>query len=87
MPQGGEISIKTCREENNFIARIKDSGCGIPKSNINKIFDPFFTTKDKGTGMGLAICFSIIKAHNGTITVESKENRGTTMTVKLPLEM
>jgi len=67
---------------------IKDSGVGIPAKNLDKIFDPFFTTKEaishEGVGLGLSISQSIIKKHNGTITVDSTEGKGTTVTIVIP---
>jgi len=68
---------------------VADNGCGIPPENLPKVFDPFFTTKEvgKGTGLGLPICQSIVEQHGGTIEVKSEGiSRGTTVTVKLPLE-
>jgi len=54
----------------------------------DKLFDPFYTTKStgKGTGLGLSICYSIIKDHGGTIAATSEENKGTTFTIKIPLD-
>jgi PAS domain S-box-containing protein len=63
---------------------IEDGGTGIPKEHLPKIFDPFFTTKEKGTGLGLATSFSIIKRHDGLISVDTELGRGTTFTVYLP---
>ena len=65
---------------------ISDNGCGMPAENLPKIFEPFFTTKerDKGTGLGLAITYGLVKKLHGDISVESKENEGTTFTVTLP---
>ncbi len=66
--------------------KISDTGCGIPKENLPKIFEPFYTTKgQKGTGLGLAVIWGIIDNHNGTITVDSEVNVGTTFTVRLPV--
>jgi signal transduction histidine kinase len=66
---------------------IKDNGVGIPKENLPRIFDPYFTTKEKsgrgGIGLGLAICDSIIKNHEGLITVESVANVGTSFSIYL----
>jgi len=67
---------------------IQDCGVGIPKENLTKIFDPYFTTKKvrthKGLGLGLAVCYSIIKNHNGLITIESDVQKGTTVQIYLP---
>jgi two-component system cell cycle sensor histidine kinase/response regulator CckA len=67
---------------------VEDNGIGIPPGNIEKIFDPYFTTLDKtnqkGMGLGLTLCYSIIKKHNGHIAVESEIGTGTTITLYLP---
>jgi len=66
--------------------RINDTGSGISKDDLPKIFEPFFSTKgQKGTGLGLAVIWGIIDNHNGTITVESEEGKGTTFIIRLPL--
>ncbi len=63
---------------------IQDSGIGIPEQNLTKIFDPYFTTKQRGSGLGLATSYSIIRNHGGVIEVKSEPNRGTTFTIYLP---
>jgi len=64
---------------------VRDTGCGIEKDKMNQIFDPFFTTKgQKGTGLGLAVIWGIINNHEGSISVDSEEGKGTTFTVHLP---
>jgi len=70
-------------------ARVSDDGIGIPKKNLTKIFDPFFTTKQEmgGTGLGLKITYDIIKAHGGTIRVESEEGKGSSFIIRLPLNI
>jgi len=64
--------------------RIRDEGVGIPEKYIKRIFDPYFTTKPKGNGLGLATTYSIIKNHNGLITVESEVHMGSIFTLYLP---
>ncbi len=63
---------------------IQDTGTGISDQNLSKIFDPYFTTKQKGSGLGLATSYSIIKNHGGMIEVKSEPNRGTTFVIYLP---
>lgn len=88
MPGGGELTITTGYDKAAKIITIevKDTGIGISEKNIGKIFEPFFTTKDpgKGTGLGMAVTYGIIKRHNGTIEVESAVGIGTKFTIKLP---
>ena len=63
-----------------------DDGMGIPRKYLNQIFDPFFTTKKpgEGTGLGLNIVYRIVTKYEGTIDVESREQVGTTFTIKFP---
>jgi nitrogen-specific signal transduction histidine kinase len=63
---------------------ISDTGVGIPHDHLSRIFDPFFSTKESGCGLGLASSYSIIKNHGGFVSVESKVECGTTITVNLP---
>src|SRR5207249_450565 len=65
----------------------EDNGPGIPEANLSKVFDPFFTTKDvgTGTGLGLSLCYGIIKEHGGTISVRSKPGEGASFRIELPL--
>lgn len=65
---------------------VKDSGCGVPADLHDKLFEPFFSTKPvgKGIGIGLSTCYSIVKHHNGEITMTSEEGQGTSFKVSLP---
>jgi signal transduction histidine kinase/CheY-like chemotaxis protein len=83
----GEIGIKTWHEKDSIYVSISDTGSGISKENLPKLFEPFFTTKEagKGTGLGLSISYDIIRKHNGEITVDSEEGKGTTFTVRIPV--
>ena len=82
----GKIHVST-RAADNFIELIiSDTGKGIPEEHLKKIFDPFFTTKgkSKGSGLGLAVSYGIIKKHKGDIEVRSTVNEGSTFIVRLP---
>ena len=63
---------------------VRDSGRGIPRENLQRIFDPYFTTKPGGSGLGLAVTYSVVKRHGGHIRVKSEEGKGTTFSVYLP---
>ncbi|HEV2104236.1 MAG TPA: ATP-binding protein, partial [Candidatus Eisenbacteria bacterium] len=66
--------------------RVLDTGTGIPRGVLAKLFDPFFTTKATGTGLGLCISQTIMQEHGGSIAVDSREGRGTTVLLTFPLE-
>jgi signal transduction histidine kinase len=87
-PTGYEptVTIITKKTGQKVTILVKDNGNGIPKHILDKIFQPFFTTKPtgKGTGLGLSLSYDIIKAHNGELNVETKEQQGTTFTIVLP---
>jgi len=87
MPNGGKVFVRTRRRDKSVEVEIADTGIGISKENLGKIFDPFFTTKsaEKGTGLGLAVCYGIITAHEGKIEVESN-NSGTKFVIRLPIK-
>jgi len=96
LPQGGCITIKaaniTVQEDDvasllpgRYIKiSISDNGLGIPAEHISRVFDPYFTTKQKGSGLGLATSYSIIKNHDGTITVSSRLGAGSTFCIFIP---
>lgn len=85
--QNGRIEIKAViNGQNNINISFKDNGTGIEEENLKRIFEPFFTTKPKGIGLGLSICNEIINLHNSRIDIESQKNKGTTVTVTLPVQ-
>ncbi len=89
MNGNGQLTLSTrLNSEKTYIEiSVQDTGHGISEENMEKIFDPFFTTKETGhgVGLGLAISYGIVKDHNGNISVESEEGKGTTFTVSFPL--
>lgn len=101
MPDGGELSVMAANQQISqqdgldlipgqyLKISIKDNGVGIPRENLSRIFDPYFTTKrmanHRGTGFGLAICYSIMRKHDGTVTVESENGKGATFHIYLPV--
>jgi len=86
MPDGGVLRVRTgiVDSENSVFISIQDNGIGMNEDTMSQIFKPFFTDKNKGTGLGLAITKSIIEKHQGTLSVESKEGKGSTFTIILP---
>jgi PAS domain S-box-containing protein len=86
MENGGKLIIQTENINNeSFLIRFMDEGCGIPEHLLSKLGLPFWTTKEKGTGLGFMVSKKIIENHNGTVSISSVENKGTTIEVCLPL--
>ncbi|CAG7614952.1 ATP-binding protein [Paenibacillus allorhizosphaerae] len=84
MNDGGNITLKINEMKEHIQVLVIDQGSGIPQEILNKIGEPFYTTKEKGTGIGLMVCFQIIESHDGTIQVDSTVDVGTTFTITLP---
>lgn len=86
MPKGGTLTVETLSKNNQIVIKIRDTGVGIPGEIRDKIFDAFFTTKQKikGVGLGLSVCYGIIKDHGGDIRVKSKTGEGSTFSIILP---
>jgi len=87
---GGQLTVRTrlLPEEDCVELCVSDTGEGIAPENLSKIYDPFFTTKaeGKGVGLGLAVLYGIVKAHDGEVEVTSAKKVGTTLTVTIPLK-
>lgn len=93
MPRGGNVRIAASNTHHapgslshgRYVrVTVADDGIGIPSENLGRVFDPYFSTKSRGSGLGLATAFSIVKRHEGEITVESTPGEGTTFHVYLP---
>ena len=86
MPTGGTLSVVTGGDADTVYVEVTDTGTGMDETTRQRVFDPFFTTKEKsrGTGLGLASAYGIIKNHNGMIDVASNKGRGSTFTIYLP---
>ena len=88
MPNGGKIVVRLTIEGQMAVIRVSDTGTGIQEKDLQHIFEPFFTTKEtgKGTGLGLAVVYGIIKQHKGNIEVEKTSATGTTFKISIPIE-
>jgi PAS domain S-box-containing protein len=87
MAGGGTITVTTERRDAQVLIAITDTGCGIPEEHMSQVFEPFFTTKspERGTGLGLAVAYQLITAHDGHIDIASQLDQGTTVTLTLPV--
>ncbi len=88
MPQGGKLIIQTSVQDAHVVCAVEDTGVGMTEEVLDRLFVPFFTTKEvnQGTGLGLPVVHGIVTAHGGTIAVASTPGRGSTFTIRLPLE-
>jgi len=88
MPQGGHITIATWAGPEGVFCAVSDTGVGMSREVQQRALEPFFTTKGvRNTGLGLSVNYGIIQRHGGDLTIESTEGQGTTITVRLPLEV
>ena len=84
MPSGGELTIQAGRDSGQVFLSLIDTGKGMTPEVLARIFKPFFSTKPGGTGLGLPMTRKIIRAHGGTLEVQSEVGRGTKFTIRLP---
>lgn len=91
MPSGGQIGITLkpvpagANAKPQCLITVSDTGCGISEDGLGKIFEPFYTSKEGGTGLGLSLVLKIIESHKGSISVQSKEGKGTVFSIRLPI--
>ncbi|MBM4128937.1 MAG: HAMP domain-containing protein [Nitrospira sp.] len=85
MPDGGTLSLRTQATDNKVSLIIEDTGVGVSKEDLQKVFDPFFSTKGTGLGLGLAMTKSVVEEHGGKVDFQSKEGKGTTVSITLPI--
>ncbi|MFC1650717.1 ATP-binding protein [Candidatus Latescibacterota bacterium] len=83
---GGSLKIRTYKNDKELGIEIDDDGCGISADDVEKIFEPFYTTRGRGTGLGLSISRRIILSHDGSITIDSEEGKGTAVNILLPVK-
>jgi signal transduction histidine kinase len=85
MPEGGKLEVTLETDRKMAVLRIADEGVGIPEEIREKIFDLYFTTKSGGSGIGLAMTYRILQLHHGGVDVQSRQDRGTEFTLRIPL--
>jgi len=92
LPNGGILKMEATQKADSILIRVIDNGRGIEPYQLNRIFEPFFSIQNGentacrsgGTGLGLAFCKEVVEAHGGTISVQSKPDKGTTFNIVLP---
>lgn len=87
MPSGGTLTLKANVTGGHLLIVVEDTGCGIPKEKLAAVYDPFVTSKPKGAGLGLTLVHQVAMNHHGEIQLSSEVNRGTAVTLRLPLEI
>ena len=87
MPHGGEIRMDARRDGDKVLLAVRDTGCGIAPDALERVFEPFFSTKPvgEGTGLGLSVCYGIVRGWGGSIHIASEVDVGTTLTLVLPI--
>ena len=86
MSGGGTLRVRAARTEEAIVMQWIDSGAGMEEELVERAFEPFVTTRDDGSGLGLAIVYSAVMEHRGSIEIDSKPGRGTTITIEIPTD-
>ncbi len=86
MPDGGTLTIRSRTKDGRIVVDFEDTGAGIDREHLGRVFDPFFTTKEKGTGLGLAVSYRIVKKLGGNLAAESEPGKGSRFTITLPVK-
>jgi two-component system sporulation sensor kinase A len=82
---GGSITVEAAKDAGYAVIKITDNGAGISDNIKKRLGEPFYSTKEKGTGLGLMVCYNIVNQHGGHIDFFSEEGKGTTFQIRLPL--
>ena len=86
MTDGGELMVRTTMEGDEAVIGISDTGSGIEPDKLNHIFKAYYSGRGQGSGLGLPTARRIIEAHKGTISVSSEPDKGTSFTIRFPIE-
>jgi signal transduction histidine kinase len=86
MSSGGELMIRTEKQQKDAVIQISDTGSGIPPERLPHIFDAYYSSRPQGSGLGLPTAKKIIDAHKGSISVNSEQGKGTSFQIRLPLQ-
>jgi signal transduction histidine kinase len=86
MSNGGELMIRTERQNEEAVIQVCDTGHGIAPERLPQIFEAYHSSRPRGSGLGLPTAKNIVEAHKGTITVNSELGKGTSFTIRLPLQ-
>jgi signal transduction histidine kinase len=84
MKRHGTLRIQTDRDDTHVLIRFVDTGGGMSAENLSRVFEPYFTTKPSGTGLGLLIVRRIVREHGGELSIESGQDKGLTLTIRVP---
>ena len=86
MDRGGDIHVRLTSDDECVVLAIADTGVGIPADKLTRVFDAYYTTKASGGGIGMLVLLRILRAHGGTVDIQSTPDVGTTVTLRFPLK-